>query len=520
MSNCSTPRVLVISLAEATLDLILPWVEAGHLPTFQRLMNEGVYGCLQSRIPCIAPQMWGTIFTGTSTSQHGAFDFWQRGENGKFHEVNGSDLKQKPLWDMLGDGGFSSGIINMPFTYPPRRSLNGYMISGEDAPGAHRSIASPPELYDEITGKFGRYRLKDIFPGGRDKSDYLTLPEEDITRQTDVLEHLLKKHPTDMFFAFYSATAICQHYFWSDMASGDVNNPYQKVIETAYRTLDASIGRLIETAGPDTQVYVISECGAGPLQSGVDINAWLAAEGFLARQPGAYSSQSGLPAADSMRNTVATLRKRVQGILQKHLPRPMYYMTNKYLGSVKALVQSYVVNSGIDWKNTRAFSRGKEGNIFISLQGRDPHGIVTQHEYADLCKAITDKLYALIDPATGKPAVDKVYRSDELYPGPSQRIAPDITVAWRNGLYCPHEGKRDDTSVFVTRWREYMNWPTSGGHRLDGILFASGPGIRKGHRIDGASILDLVPTWLHTFQQPLPAHLEGSVIHGLFDPAA
>jgi predicted AlkP superfamily phosphohydrolase/phosphomutase len=406
----------------------------------------------------------------------------------------------------------------MPFTYPPR-PINGYMISGEDAPGAHRSIASPPELYDELTGKFGRYRLKDIFPGGRDKSDYLTLIEEDVTRQTEVLEHLLINHPTNMFFAFYSATAICQHYFWSDMDSRDDNNPYQTVIESAYRKLDTSIGRLIEVAGPDTQVYVISECGAGPLQSGININAWLAQERFLVYRSGASRSQSGVTAENNMRNAVAAMRKQVQGVLQKYLPLSMYYMANKYFGSTKALVQSFVVNYGIDWEKTRAFSRGKEGNIFISLKGRDPQGIVMPHEYDDLCKTITDKLYSLTDPATGKPAVDRVYRSDELYPGPSQRIAPDITVAWRNGLYCPHEGKRDDASVFVTRWREYMNWPTSGGHRLDGILFASGPGIRKGHRIEGASILDLAPTWLHAFKQPLPAHLEGSVIDGLFESA-
>jgi predicted AlkP superfamily phosphohydrolase/phosphomutase len=272
-------------------------------------------------------------------------------------------------------------------------------------------------------------------------------------------------------------------------------------------------------AGPDTQVYVISECGAGPLQSGININAWLAQERFLVYRSGASRSQSGVTAENNMRNAVAAMRKQVQGVLQKYLPLSMYYMANKYFGSTKALVQSFVVNYGIDWEKTRAFSRGKEGNIFISLKGRDPQGIVMPHEYDDLCKTITDKLYSLTDPATGKPAVDRVYRSDELYPGPSQRIAPDITVAWRNGLYCPHEGKRDDASVFVTRWREYMNWPTSGGHRLDGILFASGPGIRKGHRIEGASILDLAPTWLHAFKQPLPAHLEGSVIDGLFESA-
>jgi hypothetical protein len=64
-----------------------------------------------------------------------------------------------------------------------------------------------------------------------------------------------------------------------------------------------------------------------------------------------------------------------------------------------------------------------------------------------------------------------------------------------------------------------MNWPTSGGHRPDGILFATGPGIHRGRRIEGAGIEDLAPTWLQAFNRPLPEHLEGRVISGLFESA-
>jgi predicted AlkP superfamily phosphohydrolase/phosphomutase len=516
MSNNSNLQILVIGLAEATLDLIIPWAEAGYLPNFQRLMEEGVYGPLESKIPFITPQMWGTIYTGTSASQHGAFDFWQRGENGRFREINGSELKQKTIWDLLGEGGISSGIVNMPFTYPPR-TINGYMIAGEDAPGAHRSIANPPELYDEVTRKFGRYRLKDIFPGGRNKSDYLTLIEEDVIRQTDVLEYLVKQHPTDLFFSFYSASAISQHYFWSDMKSCDKDNPYQSVIETAYRTLDASIGRLMQAVGPEAQVYVISECGAGPLQSGVNINAWLEQEGFLRYRTGSLGAGADQNTRINAQSAIADARKKVQGALQKGLPKSLYYLANRYLGLVKAWVQSYVTDAGIDWTQTRAFSRGKEGNIFINLQGRDPHGIVKREEYDDLCQALVNRLNALVDPATDKPAVERAYRSRELYAGSMQAIAPDVTIAWRDGLYCPHEGKRGDHSVFVPRWREYMNWHTTGGHRTNGILFAKGPGIRRGHQINGAGILDLMPTWLHSFGQEIPDHVEGTVISRLFE---
>jgi len=41
-------RVFVIGLDGATLDLIGPWAAQGELPTFSRLMREGVFGPLRS----------------------------------------------------------------------------------------------------------------------------------------------------------------------------------------------------------------------------------------------------------------------------------------------------------------------------------------------------------------------------------------------------------------------------------------------------------------------------------------
>jgi predicted AlkP superfamily phosphohydrolase/phosphomutase len=273
----------------------------------------------------------------------------------------------------------------------------------------------------------------------------------------------------------------------------------------------------MDAAGPHTQVYVVSECGAGPLRSGVNLNAWLAQQGFLVYRSKGRSARDKPMAERRTATFIARARTSAQGLLQR-LPQPFYYFVNRYLRPAKALIQSYVVNSDIDWKRTRAFSRGKEGNIFVNLRGRDPHGIVERRDYDDLCAAIAAKLYELIDPATGKHVVEKVYLAKELYQGPLQRIAPDVTVHWRDGRYCPHEGRRDDDSIFVKRWREYMTWPTTGGHCLHGILFAKGPGIRRGCKVDGASISDLAPTLLRAFGQPIPAALEGRVIDEMFEP--
>jgi predicted AlkP superfamily phosphohydrolase/phosphomutase len=118
----------------------------------------------------VTPQMAGTLVTGRSPGHHGLMDFWQRGPDGRFREAHGSTLRVPPIWKVLGDRGLTSAVLNRPFTYPPPR-LKGFMIAGEDAPGVHPSIAYPPEILAEVTERFGRYPLKDTFPGGRQKSD-------------------------------------------------------------------------------------------------------------------------------------------------------------------------------------------------------------------------------------------------------------------------------------------------------------------------------------------------------------
>lgn len=508
-NHTSKERLLVIALGEATFDLILPWVEQGELPAMERFIHEGSAGYLRSMVPMITPQMWGTIVSGKNPGRHGLFDFWQRDKRGRFTEINGSHIKADPLWKKLTRAGLSSGIVNVPFTYPPQK-IKGFMISGEDAPGAHRSISWPQELYDELVEEFGRYRLKDIFPGGRNKEDYLTLVEEDVEKQSEVLSYLLARKEWDFFLTFFSASAITQHYFWKDMQDG--NNQFSDVIKKAYKALDSAINCLTEAAGENTNVFIISECGAGPLKSGVQINTLLRQEGFLQYLKPRMSKESS-PDGKSIRNTVSAFRTGIQGAI----PKSWFYFANKNVHWLKSWIQNYLDSSDIDWGRTLAFSRGKEGDIFINLKGRDPNGIVEQNEYEYVRNSIIEKLMALKDPSTGEPAAARVYKREELYKGDQLGFAPDLVIEWKNDAYMPTESDKDKDSVFVERWRRNMKWPTSGSHRRNGILMARGPGISNNKWIEGAGIIDLAPTWLHLLNQDVPDDLEGKVIAGLFN---
>ncbi len=212
----------------------------------------------------------------------------------------------------------------------------------------------------------------------------------------------------------------------------------------------------------------------------------------------------------------AAFRKNVQG----RIPKSWFFFANRNVHWLKSWIQTYLAGSDIEWSKTYAFSRGKEGDIFINLKGRDPHGIVEEKNYDDVRNQIIEKFSRLVNPANGKKVVNKIYKREELYDGPYLEFAPDLLIEWVDGAYMPTENDKNKDSIFVERWRENMNWPTSGSHRIDGILLAKGPGIAGNKIINDAGIIDMTPTWLCLLNQKIPGDLEGRVIAGILEDKA
>ena len=71
MSSGQSPKVLVIGLDGATLDLIGPWADDGKLPHISRLMREGVSGELRSTVPPVTGPAWTSFMTGKGPGKHG-----------------------------------------------------------------------------------------------------------------------------------------------------------------------------------------------------------------------------------------------------------------------------------------------------------------------------------------------------------------------------------------------------------------------------------------------------------------
>jgi len=106
------------------------------------------------------------------------------------------------------------------------------------------------------------------------------------------------------------------------------------------------------------------------------------------------------------------------------------------------------------------------------------YGIVDPAQHERLMDEIAKELVAAIDPATGKPAVNKAFKCEDAYKNRGQLdVGPDIVVGYAKGTRCSNESalggvERDVYTNNTGMW--------SGDHCMDpdvvpGVLFTSRP---------------------------------------------
>ncbi|HRI13201.1 MAG TPA: alkaline phosphatase family protein [Verrucomicrobiota bacterium] len=503
-------RTIVLCVSEMSPVLVRKWVDAGVLENIAGLMARGVAGRTRYEVPFyLTPQMWATITTGVSAGRHGVFDYYQRDQDGKVGITDGSVVAVPRFWDRMAERGVRPGVVNLPLTYPPRLHC-GFMISGQDAPGDHVSIAKPEAFYHELRKRFGRYHLKDVFPGGQDKESYAALLSSEAGRQTEVFEAIAARDDWDFLMLYTSGIAMAQHYFWAHLEADEPRDPNRHVVRDAFLAVDRMVQTISAAAGPDANVFVVSECGAGRLAKGVNLNAYLRHRGFLTFKSTATTART---ARRIERGLLTSIRARAQ----RHLPKRFFYWANR--SPLKKWIQNRLASGAIDWLRTRAYHRGKgEGNIYFNMAGREPQGVVTEMERAALAKEVEASLLALEDEGGERPVV-AVHRREKLYAGPFLEYAPDMIVEWRDAAYMPTERNFEDEAIFGPRWREYMYWPTTGSHRPHGFFAAAGPDVSKRGSVDDIGLLDLAPTWLALSGLEVPPEMEGRARQDLLSDA-
>ncbi|MEW4529459.1 alkaline phosphatase family protein [Maioricimonas sp. JC845] len=490
----SQNKVLVFGIDGATFDIIRPAIERGKMTNLKKLMDAGASGPLQSTIHPITPMAWTSFATGTNAGKHGIFDF-ARIDNDRILLNNGCDRRMPAIWTHLTEQQRPSVVVNVPFTYPPEQ-INGVMVPGFEAPYVTRDVFHPESVYDDLLKEFGHYEFDWTFPIGRklDVAGYREQCRKTIDHRGETSLHLLKNYPWDFFMVVFSTPDHVQHVFWK-MEDGHA------AIEDIYDQCDQWLGRYLEAIDDDTTVVIMSDHGFGAIEKIVYLDNWLEQEGFLKRaQPG-------------MKQKVIPALKRT---LQRVLPTSLRKRISGRLAGLKGRLEAQQFGGTLDWANTKAFSYGMYGNIYINAKGTWPHGIVEPDQYDAVCQQVIDRLMELKDPDTGQPVVDKVHRRQDLYSGEQAGQAPDLVVQWKDYAYYTKRGLDTGTDIFADDLMiDASEFPHTGTHRLDGVFVAKGPNIRPGMDLS-ARIIDLAPTILKLLGIHPGAQMDGRVLDEIF----
>jgi predicted AlkP superfamily phosphohydrolase/phosphomutase len=519
-------KVLVIGLDGATFDLIKPWVKDGKLPTLKRVMENGTHGVLLSSHQSNSPQAWTSFMTGKNAGKHGIFDFVEPNPDGyDVRFINASYRNGKTLWRIISDAGKKVVVVNVPITFPAEE-VNGCLISGWDAPGLGPDSVYPPDLLREINKAVGNYILEPgvegfIHQGRRDLA--LNKMYESIENRLRTVKYLLKNKEWDFFMVVFSSTDRVQHYFWKYINPSHPNyDPEDKegfgnAIYSVYEKLDNVVNDLISELPEDDTVFIVSDHGSGPSSNKTFyINHWLAEQGFLR-----YASNNSIKSRTKKvwHKALRTTNLLLKGFLSRRMKEKLV----RAFPGLRNRVDSVLSLSGIDWENTRAYSRENSPTICINLKGREPKGIVEPGDaYEKVREDIINKLLLLKCPQDNEPIVERVLKKEEMYSGKFTYKAPDLLIQWKNDAYIQRPGYTSKNGKWFQilshkelEWAERVSRP-SGIHRREGIFLALGRNIKQALQIQDADIVDIFPTALYAMGIPNQEDIDGKVLTEIF----
>ena len=228
----------------------------------------------------------------------------------------------------------------------------------------------------------------------------------------------------------------------------------QDPVHAAYRRLDSFVGTVLDAMDDHTVLFVVSTRALVPFNKDVDLNRWLADQGYL------HPAQKAHPAR----------------------------LADLYLG---AMHPSLAPGKGaIDWRQTDAWAMGS-GAIRLNLVGREAHGRVEPAAAGELLERLVADLADMRDPSSGEAVVSRIIRPAS---GPAG-AGPDLLVGFKRGYRvgerCTYGGMSD---AWLTERGPGQTCDSRGAdpREVPGVLFCSRP-LGAEH----PAVTDLAPTVLY-----------------------
>ena len=301
-------------------------------------------------------------------------------------------------------------------------------------------ISTPASFAAELARAGGRYYTQGMPEDTQALKTGTLTPEEFLAQARiaggEVIEqwdYVLDRFEGGLLFYYFGNPDQVSHMMWRSMDPGHPaydaakDAPFADVIPQVYEELDSLVGRTLGRLGGDATLVVMSDHGFTSWRRSFHLNTWLRENGFLAVLDPGLGSDPGFFA-------------------------------------------------NVDWSRTRAYGLGLNG-LYVNLRGRERQGTVPAAEREALVEEIAARLLATVDPATGGPAVTKVYRREDFRNEGALEVGPDLVVGYAHGTRGSDESALGEIGPEVITDNR---GPWSGDHCMDhetvpGILLTNRP---------------------------------------------
>lgn len=283
-------KVLLVGWDAADWKIAAPLVDAGKMPTLERLIANGVMGNMATLYPVLSPMLWTSIATGKRAFKHGVHGFAEPDpRTGTVRPVTNLSRSCKAVWNILTQSGKRSNVVGW-WPSHPAEPIDGVMVSNHFhqargveygkpwplQPGTIHPASKADQLADlrvhpaeldasQILPFVPKAASIDLEKDRRLSGAVKTLAEA-VSIHT-VATAIMQNEPWDFMAVYYDAIDHFSHGFmayhpprvpWVSEADFEI---YKDVINGAYQFHDMMLSTLLHLAGPETTVILMSDHG-------------------------------------------------------------------------------------------------------------------------------------------------------------------------------------------------------------------------------------------------------------------